>query len=39
MLQTILRSAAQTMTAKQNMGHGSIYGVESEVFTFKDEIR
>ena len=29
----------KTMTAKQNMGHGSVYGVESEVFTFKDEIR
>ena len=29
----------KTMTVRQNMGHGTIYGVETEVFTFKDEIR
>ena len=29
----------KTMTATQNMGHGSHYGVNSPSYTFKDAIR
>lgn len=29
----------KTMTAKQNMGHGSIYGVDTQEYTFKDAIK
>ncbi len=29
----------KTMTAKQNMGHGAIYGVNTAEYTYKDEIK